>query len=296
MANLADRLHGAIPALPTPFRDGAVDWAALEAVALRALEAGVQAVLVNGSTAETAALDDAERVGVIRAVTRLAEGRALVIAGAGTDGLQRSAGRLAEAAEAGADAALVVAPYYVKPNPAGLLAYMEALADRSDLAIILYDNPGRAGCAFGVATQAAASRHPRLVGVKDSTGDMAKATALRRACTPDYVLLSGDDPTSLGFLAHGGAGCISVTANVAPKLCVDMQEAWRRGDVAQARDLHERLAPLHDALLSDSNPAPLKHALERLGLSSGELRLPLATASDTARRAIDHALADLELV
>jgi 4-hydroxy-tetrahydrodipicolinate synthase len=228
---------------------------------------------------------------------QVSNGRVPVIAGCGNYSTAASLEMIRAAADVGADAALVVVPYYNKPSQAGLAAHFLALADQSPLPIIVYNVPSRTVADISVETLADVAKHPKIVGIKDATGNLARVTAQRLACGEDFCQLSGNDDMALGFNAMGGVGCISVTANVAPRLCSDFQKAMREGRWEDALKLQDRLYPLHAALFSDASPGPTKYALSRLrnGFPS-ELRLPLVEASDASKRAVDAALEHAGLV
>jgi 4-hydroxy-tetrahydrodipicolinate synthase len=220
-----------------------------------------------------------------------------VIAGCGSYSTASSIERMAAAKDVGADAALVVVPYYNKPSQAGIAAHYRALAEASDLPIIVYNVPSRTVADISVETLAQIARLPTVIGVKDATGNLARVTAQRLACGTEFCQLSGNDDMALGFSAMGGVGCISVTANVAPKLCGDFQEAMREGRWDAALELQDRLYPLHAALFTDASPGPAKYALSRVRAGfPTELRLPLTEPSEASRQAVDAALVHAGLV
>ncbi|TRW17821.1 4-hydroxy-tetrahydrodipicolinate synthase [Glacieibacterium frigidum] len=284
--------HGSIPALVTPFApDGAVDEAALTKFVDWQIEQGSTALVPCGTTGEASTLSFDEHYRVIELVVQAAAGRVPVIAGCGSNDTATALRHMAKSAELGADAALVVCPYYNKPSQAGLLAHFSALAQASDLPIVLYNVPGRTVADLAVATTAELAKLPTIVGIKDASGDLARVTALRGTCPAGFVQLSGNDDLTLGYMAMGGNGCISVTANVAPRLCADFQAACARGDYAAARELNDRLYPLHAAMFADASPGPAKYALAKLGVLGDTLRLPMTPPSDVAHAAIDAALA-----
>ena len=283
---------GSIPALVTPFAaDGAVDEAALTAFVDWQIGEGSSAVVPCGTTGEAATLSFDEHYRVIEVVVAAAAGRVPVIAGCGSNDTATALRPIAKAAALGADAALVVCPYYNKPSQAGLLAHFTKLAQSSDLPIILYNVPSRTVADLSVATTAALAKLPTIVGIKDASGDLARVTALRSVCPDDFVQLSGNDDLTLGYMAMGGHGCISVTANVAPRLCAEFQAACARGDYAAARVLNDRLYPLHAAMFADASPGPAKYALAKLGRLGDTLRLPMTPPSNAARDAVDAAFA-----
>lgn len=288
---------GSIPALVTPFSGGRVaedtfrefvDWQILE---------GSNALVPCGTTGESATLTHDEHRHVIATAVEAAKGRVPVIAGCGSYSTAAAIDMVRAAADVGADAALVVVPYYNKPSQAGIAAHFTAIADASPLPIVVYNVPSRTVADISVETLALVAKHPKIVAIKDATGNLARVTAQRLACGADFVQLSGNDDMALGFNAMGGVGCISVTANVAPRLCSDFQKAMREGRWDEALTLQDRLYPLHAALFSDASPGPTKYALTRVRPGyPAELRLPLVEASDASKRAVDAALAHAGLI
>ena len=288
---------GSIPALVTPFKDGRVDEARFRAFVEWQVGQGSHALVPCGTTGESATLSHDEHYQVIDLCIEAASGRVPVIAGCGSNDTATAKAHMRHSAAAGAAAALIVVPYYNKPSQDGLYAHFAALAEASDLPIILYNVPGRTVSDLSVATMARLAEIPSIVGVKDATGDLARVSAQRLACGADFVQLSGNDDMALGFNAMGGMGCISVTANVAPQMCAEMQEACARGDWTRARELTDRLYPLHAALFSDASPGPAKYALSRLQPDfPPELRLPMTGPSAASRAAVDAALAHAGLI
>ncbi|MBS0503997.1 MAG: 4-hydroxy-tetrahydrodipicolinate synthase [Proteobacteria bacterium] len=288
---------GSIPALTTPFRDQMVDEAAFTAFVDWQIAEGSHALVPCGTTGESATLSYDEHYRVIDLCIEAAKGRVPVIAGCGSNDTATAKRHMAHAKAAGAAAALVVMPYYNRPNQDGLYAHFAVLAEACDLPIILYNVPGRTVSDMTVDTMARLAEIPTIVGVKDATGNVARVTAQRLACGADFVQLSGNDDMALGFMAMGGVGCISVTANVAPRLCADFQSACLAGDWAAALALQDRLYPLHAALFSDASPGPAKYALNKLRPDfSAELRLPMTPPSEASRAAVDAALAHAGLI
>jgi 4-hydroxy-tetrahydrodipicolinate synthase len=288
---------GSIPALVTPFSGNCVDEDSLRGLVEWQVEQGSSALVPCGTTGESATMSAVEQRRVIEITVEAAAGRVPVIAGCGSNNIAVAIEHLKAANEAGADAALIVTGYYNKPSQAGLLAAYRALSESSELPIIVYNIPSRAVVDISVETLAALAKLPNIVGVKDATGNLGRVTAQRLACGPDFCQLSGNDETALGFNAMGGVGCISVSANVAPKLCSDFQKAMREGRWDEALELQDRLYPLHTALFTDASPGPAKYALSRV--RSGfptELRLPLVDASAASKRAVDAALAHAGLI
>jgi 4-hydroxy-tetrahydrodipicolinate synthase len=219
-----------------------------------------------------------------------------VIAGTGSNSTDEAISLTRHAKEAGADAALVVTPYYNKPTQEGLYAHYKAINDAVDLPLVIYNIPGRSVVDMSVETMARLAKLPNIVGVKDATADIVRPLLTRAACGAEFCQLSGEDANAVAFLAHGGQGCISVTANVAPRLCAEMQEAWRAGRPDEALAIHHRLLPLHQALFCETSPAPAKYALSRLGRCSAEVRLPLVEIAERSRERVDAALAAVGLV
>lgn len=288
---------GSIPALVTPFRDGMVDEAGFKAFVDWQVREGSHGLVPCGTTGESATLGYDEHYRVIDMCIESADGRVPVIAGCGSNDTAVARKHMAHSQAAGAAAALVVMPYYNRPNQDGMYAHFAALADSCDLPIILYNVPGRTVTDLSVETMARLAEIPTIVGVKDATGNVARVTAQRLACGADFVQLSGNDDMALGFMAMGGVGCISVTANVAPRLCADFQDACLAGDWARAIELQDRLYPLHAALFTDASPGPAKYALNKLKPElSAELRLPMTPPSEASRRAVDAALRHAGLI
>lgn len=282
---------GSIPALVTPFNDGAVDFAAFEAFVDWQIAAGSRALVPCGTTGESATMTIDEHNEVIAATVRAAAGRVPVIAGCGSNDTATAALHMRHAEKVGAAAALVVCPYYNKPNQAGLFAHFEALTKVSALPILIYNIPGRSVVEMSVETMARLAELPTVIGVKDATGNLARVSAQRAACGADFVQLSGNDDMTLGFMAMGGHGCISVTANVAPYQCAAMQNATLRGDYAEARRINDTLARLHRAMFLEASPAPAKYALSVLGLCTDDVRLPLVTVqSADVKKEIEAAM------
>jgi 4-hydroxy-tetrahydrodipicolinate synthase len=288
---------GSIPALVTPFSGQCVDEDSLFAFVEWQIEQGTNGLVPCGTTGEVATLDADEHRKVIATVVRAANGRVPVIAGTGTYNTKASIERTRAAADLGANAVLAVVPYYNKPSQAGLAAHFTAIADASPIPVVVYNVPSRTVADISVETLGEIAKHPKIVALKDATGNLARVSAQRIACGKDFCQLSGNDDMALGFSAMGGVGCISVSANVAPKLCSDFQKAMREGRWDDALDLQDRLYPLHAALFTDASPAPTKYALSRVrkGFPT-ELRLPLVEASDASKRAVDAALEHAGLI
>lgn len=281
---------GSIPALVTPFAAGRVDEAAFRTLVDWQIDEGSNGLVVCGTTGENATLSDSEHRRLIDLAVETARGRVPVIAGCGANNTAHAIELTKAAREAGADAALHVPPYYNRPNQDGMAAHIQAVADL-DIPILLYNVPSRTITDFAVDTVARLSRLPNVIGIKDATGNLARVTAQRLACGEQFCQLSGNDDMALGFNAMGGVGCISVTANVAPRLCAQFQEATREGRWDDALAIQDRLYPLHAALFSDASPGPAKYALSKVrpGFST-ELRLPMTEPSAASKAAVDSAL------
>lgn len=286
----APLFKGVITALITPLRDGKVDEAAFAQLLERQISAGVHGVVPMGTTGESASLHLDEHKRVVELCVQVAAGRIRVIAGAGSSATDKSIELVRHAKTVGADGALVVTPYYNRPSQTGLALHFEAVAEAVQLPLVLYNVPGRTGVDLANETVARLAAHPNIVGIKDATGDLARVSWMRANIAGQFDLISGDDPSYLGYHAQGGVGVISVTSNVAPEAMVALHEAATAGDYATARDWQDRLIGLHKALFLDSSPSPTKYALSRLGLCSEEIRLPLAPTSDAVKPAIDRAM------
>ena len=287
---------GSMPALVTPFKNGVVDLDGFAAHVEWQIGEGSHGLVPVGTTGESPTLAHDEHYAVITACVEVARKRVPVIAGCGSNDTRTALAHLAHAEKVGADAALIVVPYYNKPSQAGLIAHFAALHDATSLPIIIYNIPGRSVADMSVETMAVLSALPRIIGVKDATGNIARVAQQRLACGADFIQLSGNDDMALGFNAQGGVGAISVTANVAPKLCAQMQEATLKGDYAAALAINDRLQPLHAALFSDASPGPTKYALNRMGRMTTEVRLPIAEPSAAAKAAVDAALVHAGLI
>ncbi|MBL3552028.1 4-hydroxy-tetrahydrodipicolinate synthase [Rhodovulum sulfidophilum] len=283
-------IQGSLPALVTPFKDGAVDFDTLKRLVEWQLAEGSHGFVPVGTTGESPTLSHAEHEAVIEAVVKTVDGRVPVVAGAGSNNTAEAVRFMQYAEEVGADAALVVTPYYNKPTQAGMIRHFTELHDCCNLPIIIYNIPGRSVVDMSPETMGELAKLPRIVGVKDATGDLARVPKQRITCGPDFLQLSGEDGTALGFNAHGGRGCISVTANVAPRLCAEFQKATLAGDYAKALELQDRLMPLHIAIFLEPGVSAAKYALSRLGKCSDEVRSPLVGLTQGTRDRIDAAL------
>ncbi|MFT4027762.1 MAG: 4-hydroxy-tetrahydrodipicolinate synthase [Novosphingobium sp.] len=285
---------GSIPALVTPFRDGALDEAAFRKLVDWQIENGSSALVPCGTTGEASTLSNAEHHRVIELCVEQAAGRVPVIAGCGSNDTMNALLHMNFSKKSGAQAALVVAPYYNRPSQEGLLAHFSYLAEHNDLPIVLYNVPGRTVTDLKPETICElVRRYPKsFVGLKDASGDLSRVAEHRMGIEGDFCQMSGDDDTALPHFAAGGVGCISVTANVAPKLCAEFQAALAAGDMDLARRLNDKLYPLHYAMFEDASPGPCKYALTKVVDWFGEdLRLPLVKCNEAARRAVDAALA-----
>lgn len=289
--------QGSLPAMVTPLTDkGAVDWPVLERLVDWLITQGSNGLVPVGTTGESPTLTHDEHREVVEAVVRHAAGRVPVIAGAGSNNTQEAIELARHACEVGADALLIVTPYYNKPTQAGLIAHFTAVHDATDRPIIIYNIPGRSVVDMAPETMGELAKLPRIVGVKDATGRLERVSCQRLTCGPDFIQLSGEDATAHGFNAQGGVGCISVTANVAPALCAQMQAACRAGDYAEALRLQDLLMPLHIAIFLEPGLVGAKYALSRLGRCGETVRLPLVPLTDATRTRIDAAMAHAGLV
>ena len=281
---------GAIPALVTPFRDGAVDEPAFRALVERQIVGGVRGLVPVGTTGETATLSHDEHRRVVELCVEIAAGRVPVIAGAGSNSTEEAVGLVRHAKQVGAQGALVVTPYYNRPSQEGLYRHYAAINDAVDLPVLIYNVPGRTSVDISNETVARLAKLPNIAGIKDATSDMGRASLMRLECGEDFVLLSGDDVTALGYMAHGGHGCISVTSNVAPEAMSALMDACLTYDWDNALLWQDRLIRLHKALFADASPAPTKFALAHLGLCLEDVRLPIAPCSQEARGLVLEAM------
>ncbi|HEX4294819.1 MAG TPA: 4-hydroxy-tetrahydrodipicolinate synthase [Rhizomicrobium sp.] len=290
MSAVRERIRGSIPALITPMRDGKVDEAAFRRLVDWQIAQGSHGLVPCGTTGESPTLSHDEQARVIEICVEEARGRVPVIAGAGSNATAEVIALTKRAKAAGADAVLSVTGYYNKPSQEGLYRHYAAIADAVDIPIIVYNIPGRAIVEISVETMGRLAELSNVIGVKDATANLARPIRERAACGKAWRMLSGEDATTLGYMVQGGHGCISVTANVAPKLCADFQNACQQGAWDTALALQERLMPLHDAMFVEPSPAPVKYAGSLLGLCSDEVRLPLVAASDAARACVREAM------
>ena len=281
---------GSMVALVTPFKEGNIDEAAFQALVDWQVTSGTHGLVPCGTTGENSTMSEEEHCHVIDLCIEAAAGRAPVIAGTGSNATGTAVKLAQHAEKSGADAILVVTPYYNKPTQEGLYQHYKTIHDNCGLPIILYSVPSRTGVEISVDTVARLAELPRIKGIKDAHTDLARPLQMRLVTPDDFSLISGEDATIAAYLAQGGHGCISVTANVAPKECADMHNAWMAKDWDAFETLRDRLLPLHKALFVETSPAPAKYALSRLGRSLDEMRLPLVPASESCRAVVDAAL------
>ncbi|MGH6870521.1 MAG: 4-hydroxy-tetrahydrodipicolinate synthase [Rhizomicrobium sp.] len=291
MRDTRDRIRGSIPALITPFRNGKVDEAAFRKLVSWQIAQGSHGLVPCGTTGESPTLSHEEHRRVVEICVEEANGRVPVIAGAGSNSTEEALSLTRHAREVGADAVLSVTGYYNKPSQEGLYRHYAAIAEAVDIPIVVYNIPGRAIVEISVETMARLAKIANIVGVKDATANLARPSRERIACGKAWRMLSGEDGTALGYMAHGGHGCISVTANVVPKLCAQFQDACMQGAFDAALQIQDRLMPLHDALFCEPSPAPVKYAMSLLGMSTDEVRLPMTAATDAARARVREAMA-----
>jgi 4-hydroxy-tetrahydrodipicolinate synthase len=296
MSVAVERLKGSITALITPFKNGEVDEPAFKRLVEWQIAEGTDGLVPVGTTGESPTLSHKEHMRVVELCVETTRGRVPVIAGAGSNSTREAIELTRHAKQVGADAALSVAPYYNKPTQDGLYRHFAAIAEAVDLPIVLYNIPGRSIVEISVETMAKLAQIPNIVGVKDATGNLARASRDRGALPKRFVCLSGDDATALGFMAHGGVGCISVTSNVAPRACAEFQDACLAGNYAKALSIQDRLMALHDALFCEASPAPTKYAASLLGLCGDEVRLPIVALSGKGRETVRAAMAAAKLL
>jgi 4-hydroxy-tetrahydrodipicolinate synthase len=289
--------RGSLVALITPMQaDGSLDLKAFSDFVEWQITEGTQGLIPVGTTGESPTLTHTEHNQVVEACIAAAKGRVPVIAGTGSNSTAEAIGLTRHAKEAGADAALVVTPYYNKPTQEGLYRHYMAIADAVALPIIIYNIPGRSVVDMSVETMARLAKHPNIVGVKDATANLARPLHTTIACGPEFCQLSGEDHTAVAYLAAGGHGCISVTANVAPRACREMHDAWAAGRVAEAMAIQHRLVPVHDAMFCETSPGPVKHAASLLGRSRDLCRLPMAPVADSTKMRVREAMAGAGLL
>ncbi|MGB1918779.1 MAG: 4-hydroxy-tetrahydrodipicolinate synthase [Candidatus Puniceispirillales bacterium] len=287
---------GSYVALVTPFSNGVVDEAAFRKLVSWQIDQGTNGLIPVGTTGESPTLSHDEHKQVVELCIDEAAGRVPVIAGAGSNATAEAVDFVRHASQAGADAVLVVTPYYNKPTQNGLMRHYEAVADASDVPVVIYDIPGRSVVSMDIDTMVALAEHDNITGVKDSSQDLSRPTMLANAIGSGFSLLSGEDGTALPFRAAGGHGCISVTANIAPRLLSDMHAAWDKGDIAEAMAINARLMPLHSAMFCETSPGPVKYAASLLGMGSADMRLPMTSISDASKQTIKQVMQQLELI
>ncbi len=290
------RFRGSFTALITPFRNGGIDEKAFESFCDWQISEGTNGLVPVGTTGESPTLSHDEHKRVVELAIGVARGRVPVMAGAGSNSTDEAVDFARHAEKAGADALLVVVPYYNRPTQEGLYQHYKTINDGVGIPIYIYNIPGRSAVDMSVETMARLSLLKNIAGVKDATSNMARVTEQRLACGPDFVQFSAEDGTALGFNAHGGHGCISVTSNIAPRLCAEFQAASLAGDHVKALALQDRLMPLHKAMFIESSPAPVKYGASLLGKSSDAVRLPLVAASPMAREAVKSAMVAAGLI
>ena len=288
--------QGSITAMITPFKHGKVDARAFQKLVEWQIDQGSHGLVPCGTTGESPTLTHDEHKRVVELCVEAASGRVPVIAGTGSNATAEAVELTRHAKTTGADGVLVVTPYYNKPTQEGLYLHFKAINDCADIPILIYNIPGRSVVDMSVDTMARLFKLSNIVGVKDATASMARASQQRAALGTDFIQLSGEDATALGFMAHGGLGCISVTANIAPALCAEFQLACLGSNFKHALEIQDRLMPLHDALFVESNPGPVKYAASKLGLCNGDTRLPLAPLAPSSRKKVDDALEAVGLV
>ncbi len=287
---------GSLPALVTPFKDGAVDFDALKRIVNWQIDEGSNGLVPVGTTGESPTLTHEEHEAVIEAVVETAAGRVPVIAGAGSNNTVETLRFMEHAKRVGATAGLVVTPYYNKPTQRGLVHHYLAVADAVDLPIVIYNIPGRSVVDMSPETMGELAKHPNIVGVKDATGDLARVSFQRMTCGADFIQLSGEDATAHGFNAQGGQGCISVTANVAPRLCAEMQAATLEGNYGRALEIADKLMPLHKAIFTEPGLVGAKYGLSKLGMCGADVRSPLTDLEDSTKALIDDAMRHAGLI
>jgi 4-hydroxy-tetrahydrodipicolinate synthase len=290
------QFKGSITALVTPFKDRAVDEKAFRAFVNWQIENGTSGLVPVGTTGESPTLSHKEHERVVEICVDEAKGRVPVIAGAGSNSTAEAVAFAQHAEKVGADAVLIVTPYYNKPTQEGLYQHYKAINDAIGIPIIIYNIPGRSVIDMSVDTMARLYELKNIAGVKDATANMARASQQRKVLGPDFIQLSGEDATALGFMAHGGHGCISVTSNVAPALCAEMQNACLEGDFASALKVQDRLMPLHESLFIETNPSPVKYGASVLGLMEDTVRLPMIPVSEGTKQAVRSAMVHAGLI
>ena len=287
---------GSIPAVITPFENHKVDYISLEKIINHLIDNGSNGLVPCGTTGESPTLTHDEHKKIIEETIRIADKRVPVIAGTGSNNTAEAIDFTKHAERNGADAALVVTPYYNKPTQKGLYAHFRSISESVKIPIIIYNIPGRSVVDMSITTMIELSKITNIVGVKDATNDLFRPLLTRANMNNDFCYLSGEDGTALAFLAQGGHGCISVTANVAPKLCSDLHKAWRERNIEEAQLVNLKLAKLHDSLFLESSPGPVKYAASLLGLCTSDTRLPLFEISNITKKSVNECLKNLSLI
>ncbi|MFY9287361.1 MAG: 4-hydroxy-tetrahydrodipicolinate synthase [Alphaproteobacteria bacterium] len=284
------QFHGSNTALITPFADGKVDEKRFQEFVQWQIDQGTHGLIPCGTTGESPTLTHEEHNRVVKLCIEVAKGKVPVMAGCGSNSTAEAISLTKHAEKDGADAALHVVPYYNKPTQEGMYQHYKAIHDATGLPIYIYNIPGRSVVNMSIETQQRLAELPRIVGVKDSSGDITRVVRTRSTCGETYIQLTGDDPVALPFLSEGGHGCISVTSNIAPALCAQMHNAWAKGDVATAQKINDQLMPLHDALFAETSPGPVKYAASLLGLCRYEFRLPLVPIAKANEKLVEEAM------
>jgi 4-hydroxy-tetrahydrodipicolinate synthase len=288
--------HSSYTALLTPFKDNKVDFDSYRKLIDFQIENGTHGLVPVGTTGESPTLSHDEHKKLVEVCIEQSNGRVPVIAGAGSNSTSEAVDFVKHGCDAGADGLLVVTPYYNKPTQSGLIAHYKELIKNSSKPIIIYDIPGRSVIQMTDNTMAELAKSDIIVGVKDATADLARPTRLQNTISDDFIQLSGEDGTALAYLAAGGHGCISVTANIAPNLLSRMHNAWRQGDISTAQDINKKIMPLHDALFCETSPGPLKYAASLLGICSSEARLPIVEIEEKSKESVKNALIKTGLI
>lgn len=287
---------GSIPALITPYKDNYIDYKSLEKIIEYQIKNGSNGLVPCGTTGESPTLSHNEHKKIIEETIRITDKRIPIIAGTGSNNTFEALELTKHAEKAGADAALVVTPYYNKPTQSGLYEHYKLIADNCNIPIIIYNIPGRSIVDMSIGTMIELSKLKNIVGVKDATNDLFRPVLTRKRMSSDFCFLSGEDGTALAFLAQGGHGCISVTANIAPKLCSEMQKHWRDGNIIKSQDINLKLSSLHNAIFLESSPGPVKYAAHLIGLCEAETRLPLVEISDSTKKEVKKCLQENDLI
>ncbi|MSP51493.1 MAG: 4-hydroxy-tetrahydrodipicolinate synthase [Alphaproteobacteria bacterium] len=282
--------RGYFTALITPFKNGRVDEKRFQSFVEWQIKEGIHGLVPSGTTGEAPTLSHKEHTRIVEIAVEAAKGKVPVIAGAGSNSTEHAIELARHAKAAGADAALVVTPYYNKPTQEGLYQHFKAINDAVDIPIIIYNIPPRSVVDMSIQTMARLAQLPNIVGVKDATSDLARVSKTRLAIGTDFCQISGDDAVALALLAHGGQGCISVTSNVAPRMCAEFYEAWATRDTIKALSIHDQLMPMHETLFIESSPAPVKYAASLLDICAPDVRLPLVTLGEASKKKVEEAM------